>query len=232
MSTCELANPALREVRLYGELGRRFGRVFHLAVSTPVEAVHALTAVLPGFKAAFLGRDGRAAYHVYVGRKAQRRAIAQDDKDAPVGMSEPIRFVPEVAGAKRAGTTNVIVGYVLYVVGAVLTIYGYGAIGQPLMRMGEAMILGGVIQLLSPQRTGKQPGVENQPSYAFDGPVNITEQGGPVPLAYGTVVCGSTVVSQGIDTTEIVIPPPEPLPDLPSIPWEDQNPGSPGDGDG
>lgn len=235
MSACELANPALREVRLYGELGRRFGRVFHLAVSTPVEAVHALTAVLPGFKAAFLGRNGRTAYHVFVGRKDQRRAIAQDDKDAPVGVNEPIRFVPEVAGAKRAGTTNVIVGYVLYVVGAVISIYSggtYGALGSAMMKMGESMILGGVIQLLSPQRTTKDKGVENQPSYAFDGPVNITEQGGPVPLAYGTVVCGSTVVSQGLDTTEIVIPPPAPLPDLPPVPWEDQNPGGPGDGDG
>lgn len=216
----ELANPALREVRLYGELGRRFGRVFHLAVTTPVEAVHALTAVLPGFKAAFLGRDGRAAYHVFVGRKDQRRAIAQDDKDAPVGVSEPIRFVPEVAGAKRAGTTNTIVGYVLFVVGNILTLYGYPAIGQPLSQMGQAMILAGVIQLLSPQRTGKDKGVENQPSYAFDGPVNITEQGGPVPLAYGTVVCGSTVVSQGLDTTEIYIPPPPVLEPIPQPPWE------------
>ena len=46
----------LREVRLYGALGREFGRVLHLAVATPAEAVRALRAVLPGFERAFLGR--------------------------------------------------------------------------------------------------------------------------------------------------------------------------------
>ena len=69
----------LREVRLYGALGREFGRVFRLAVATPAEAVRALIAVLPGFERAFIGRDGRQGYHVFVGRSALRRefTIAQ-----------------------------------------------------------------------------------------------------------------------------------------------------------
>ncbi len=226
----ELANPALREVRLYGELGRRFGRIFRLAVATPAEAVQALCAVLPGFKAAFLGPDKRAGYHVYVGRQAQRRCIGEKEAVEPLAAQDTIRFVPEIAGAKRAGTAQVIVGYILYAVGVVLAAYGYVPAGQAFMSAGSAMMLGGVIQLLSPQRTNKSQSVENQPSYAFDGPVNNTEQGGPVPLAYGTVVCGSTVVSQGLSTTEIVIPPPAPLPDIPQPEWESGQ-GSPG-GDG
>ena len=32
----------MREIRLYGHLGSRFGRVFQLDVTSPAEAVHAL----------------------------------------------------------------------------------------------------------------------------------------------------------------------------------------------
>ena len=212
-----VATPGLREVRLYGALGRRFGRVFRLAVSTPAEAVRALCAVLPGFERAFLGADGRAAYHVFVGRGAQRRDIGKEDAAAPVGASEPIRFVPVIQGAKRQGVLQTIVGYVIFAVGVYY--------GKPSMvALGESLILGGVIQMLSPQRVGRDPRQENLPSYAFDGPVNNTEQGGPVPVAYGRVICGSTVVSQGLSTTELHVPgwygdgndlPPQDLP-----PWE------------
>lgn len=216
MST--LAQPLLREVRLYGALGRQFGRVFRLAVATPAEAVRALGAVLPGFQRAFLGRDGQAEYHVYVGRGLRRRDLGQGEVAEPLGATDPIRFVPAIAGAKRAGATQTIIGAVLLVVGAVVSAYGYPAIGQPLMNLGAAMMIGGVIQMLSPQRKGKDDKLENLPSYAFDGPVNITEQGGPVPLAYGRVICGSTVVSQGISTTELVVP--GAFGDGNPLPWE------------
>ena len=121
---------------------------------------------------------------------------------------------------------------------ALRIIHGYAPLGAAINQLGYQMILGGVVQLLSPQRQGKTPRDERLPSYAFDGPVNITEQGGPVPLAYGRVVIGSTVVSQGISTTEIVIPPPVPLPEpeLPAYeaagPADDGDDGSGDDGPG
>lgn len=231
-----LAMPVLREVRLYGALGRQFGRVFRLAVATPAEAVQALRAVLPGFERAFVGRDGAQAYHVYVGRGALRRDIGEAEAAAPVGATEPIRLVPAIEGAKRAGARQTIIGAILFVVGAVLSANGYGFVGKPLMDLGVAMMIGGVIQLLSPQRKDKDDKIEGQASYAFDGPVNITEQGGPVPLAYGRVIIGSTVVSQGLSTTEIVIPVAPPLPEPPLPDWEGGGPGGAdgigGEGDG
>jgi predicted phage tail protein len=198
-----LAQPVLREVRLYGALGRQFGRAFRLAVATPAEAVRALRAVLPGFERAFVGPDGRQAYHVFVGRGSHRRDIGEKDVAAPLGEAEPIRLVPVITGAKRGGVLQTIMGAVLIA----FDFYTEGAFGGgKLSEIGAAMILGGVIQMLSPQRKGKDDKQENLPSYAFDGPVNITEQGGPVPLAYGRVICGSTVVSQGLSTAELVVP--------------------------
>ena len=186
----------LREVRLYGALGREFGRVFRLAVATPAEAVRALRAVLPGFERAFVGPDGRRAYHVFVGRQQQRRDIGEADLQAPLGRDEPIRLVPVVAGAKNGGLFQTILGIAIIAIG----IY---AENPQIVGIGVSMLLSGVVQLLSPQRKNKDP-TTNDPSYAFDGPVNTVEQGGPVPVIYGRVIAGSVVVSQGLSTEALV----------------------------
>jgi predicted phage tail protein len=218
-----LAVAQLRDVRLYGVLGRQFGRVFRLAVSSPAEAVRALSAVLPGFERAFLGRDGRQAYHVFVGRGKQRRDLGEEEVGDIVGSEQTIRFVPVIAGAKRGGVLQTVVGYALMVAGAYVSIYSPAA-GSAIAGVGLNMMLGGVIQMLSPQRAKEDRGQENRPSYAFDGPVNETEQGGPVPVVFGRVICGSTVVSQGLSTVQIVQPEPPVVPDPPLPPWEWDSP--------
>ena len=215
----------LREVRLYGALGRQFGRVFRLAVATPAEAVRALRAVLPGFERAFVGSDGRQAYHVFVGRQRQRRDVAEEELQQPLGSDEPIRLVPVVAGAKNGGLFQTVLGVALIAAGLVLTAYGYGAVGQYAITAGVSMVLSGVVQLLSPQRKNKDP-TTNQPSYAFDGPVNNVEQGGPVPVIFGRVMTGSVVVSQGLSTEDLVVvgPPPPPIPVPPRPVYEPLDP--------
>lgn len=214
-----VAVPVLREVRLYGALGREFGRVFRLAVATPAEAVRALRAVLPGFERAFLGRDGRAAYHVFVGRAAQRRDIGAEQLLEPLGAAAPIRLVPVIEGAKRGGFLQVVLGAALIVAGVVIAFNGGVGIGDSLIKLGATILIGGVIQLLSPQAKGRQAAT-NDPSYVFDGPVNNAQQGGPVPVRYGRGVWGSVVVSQGISTTDFVTtaPPPAPPPKTATLP--------------
>lgn len=224
MTAASVCAPGLREVRLYGALGRQFGRLFRLAVATPAEAVQALRAVLPGFERAFVGSDGRASYHVFVGRGPLRRDIGKEEAEAPLGEADPIRFVPVVQGAKRQGVWQTIAGVVLIVA-------GFANNGNPeLIRLGVALLLGGVVGLLSPQRRKEQER-EKTPSYAFDGPINNTEQGGPVPLVFGRVICGSTVVSQGLSTEQVVLSPPTWGPD-PTLPAYEPEYPWPGNSDG
>ena len=68
--------------------------------------------------------------------------------------------------------------------------------------MGASLIMGGVIELLTPQQkvTSSGDSADNTPSYNFNGPVNTTAQGHPVPLAYGEVMTGSAVISAGVVT--------------------------------
>lgn len=185
----------LRTVRLYGKLGARFGRRFELAVASPAEAIQALCVLLAGFKRELLtSRDKGVTYAVFVGK----RNLAKEELELPPGRGE-IRIAPVLVGNKRGGILQTILGAVLVVVGAVISFYGGGA-GTPLMQMGAAMMLGGVVQMLSPQPQGlsAKDSAQNGASYNFNGPVNTSAQGNPVPVLYGEMLIGSAVISGGI----------------------------------
>lgn len=191
----------LREVRLYGVLGKRFGRVHRLAVESAAEAVRALCAVLDGFERWLLDHS-EPGYHVFSGRAN----LSVDDLDLPAGTREVIRIVPAVVGSKRNGFLQTVVGAALVVAGAVMTAYGVPG-GSMVAQAGVAMIIGGVVQMLSPQRGADQSDRQpNQPSYSFNGPANTDAEGGCVPLFYGgPMLVGSVVISGGITTTDIAV---------------------------
>lgn len=190
----------LREVRLYGHLGKRFGRIHHLAVESAAEAVRALCVVIDGFERYVL-QHSSPGYRVWAGRAN----LGADDLAQPVGTREVIRIVPVVEGAKRKGLGQTIMGAVLVVAGIMLTPYD-PILGPALVQTGVAMIIGGVIQMLSPQRGAD--GTEqdkNGPSYSFNGAVNVDAEGGCVPVLYGEMIVGSVVISGGIRTADIAV---------------------------
>lgn len=207
------AAPSLREVHLYGALGRAFGRVHRLAVLTPAEAVQALCAVLPGFERAFLGPDCRATYRVFVDASTRkptsnREAISLAEAVEPVGAAEKIRIVPVVAGAK-SGLFSILLGAALifiapYALGAFTLSVSTIAAGLSFAStLGTALIVGGIVQVLSPQRKGGKDSLDSNPSYGFDaGAVNTTQQGLPVPLILGRMVIGSAEISKGLAAEE------------------------------
>lgn len=196
MSAAVLMNTPLREVRLYGELGRRFGRVHQLAVESAREAVQALSVVVPGFER-YLREHSAPGYHVFVGKRARGHDLAEKQLDHPVGAADPIMLVPAIAGAKRQGVFQTILG-------AVLAITGTFLFPNPtLVKVGAQLALGGVIQMISAPRTSERAERADVRSFGFDGPVNTDEEGLPVPLAIGRVIVGGARISAGISTDEM-----------------------------
>lgn len=186
----------LREVRLYGHLAARFGRVHRLAVKTCREALLALKEMLPGFESHIL-KHNLPGYHVFGGQRKAANCRSVETLDGPLGRGEPVCIVPAVAGSKKSGTLQVIVGIALIVIDQYLHT-GY------LTQVGIAMVLGGAIQMLTPTPKANEDASDARlASYAFDGPVNSTQQGLPVPVVFGEFICGSAVVSQGIYSSDI-----------------------------
>ncbi|WP_321866766.1 tail assembly protein [Paraburkholderia tropica] len=188
----------VRTIRLYGTLGAQFGRVHRLSVSSTAEAVRAMCVILPGFERFMMtAKDNGLTFAVFNGR----RNLAEGDLDHPVG-DDDIRIAPVIIGSKNGGVFQTILGAVLVVVGAVATYFG-GGIGVGLMKVGAVMMLGGIVQMLSPQATTTSSSSgDSSASYYFSGAVNSSAQGDPVPLAYGRMRVGSKVISAGIYTED------------------------------
>lgn len=187
----------IRTIRLYGKLGATFGRVHRLAVASAAEAVRALCVLLPGFQAEMAGSGARGvSYAVFIGREN----VDRDGMHMPPG-SEDIRIAPILQGRKRAGLFQTILGAAIIAI-AYFNPFGYlsGPMVTAAYGMGASMALGGVVQMLSPQARGlsAKDGPDNGASYNFNGAVNTSAQGNPVPVLYGRMLIGSAVVSAGI----------------------------------
>jgi len=203
----------LTKVKLGGVLGRKFGREFAFDVYSPAEAVKALCVTVPGFERYMYDAAGRGIHFACFNGKVN---ISEPELHLPV--KPEIRIMPVPVGAKNGGLTQIIIGAVIivaayYTGGASTAASGTGAgtaavpaagstisFSSIAMSIGVSMVLGGVTQLI----TGQQKGLstadspDNGASYNFNGPVNTTAQGNPVPLLYGELYVGSAVASAGI----------------------------------
>jgi predicted phage tail protein len=206
----------MKTVLLLGELGKKFGRKLLLDVKTPGEAVRALCANFPEFEQHLIESGKKnVGYRILLGKND----IPLDDIHNPAGSST-IKFVPVIQGAGGNPLTNVLIGAAIigaaFFTGGASLVAGAGFFGTTVtttflggiaLGIGASLVLSGVSQMLSPTPKSDAPGErpENQPSYVFNGAVNTTAQGQPVPIGYGRMVVGSAVISAGITTEEIPI---------------------------
>lgn len=193
-------------VLLYGELGRRFGRVHRFDIRTPAEAVRALCANHKGFRA-HLVEHSEPGYRVL----ASGQAVGADGLHDPAGAGT-IRIVPVVAGAGKGGLGQILLGVALiglsFIPGLQAPLFSIGtfdiSIASIAGSIGRSLLFSGISSMLfeppKPQSVDKP---NNMPSYAFDGAVNTAAQGNCVPIAYGLVEVGSQVVSAGLSAEPI-----------------------------
>jgi predicted phage tail protein len=199
-------------VVLLGELGRRFGRRHELDIRSPAEAVRALCANFAEFLPFVASSSERhVGYRVLAGRDP----VAAADLHLPAPR---VTIAPVIMGAGgsigQILTGVALVGAAFFTGGASLVstgMFGFGTaiettfFGALALNIGTALALGGIVQLLSPQPTASAPRErpDSLPSYAFNGAVNTTAQGQPVPIGYGELIVGSAVVSAGISTDNL-----------------------------
>lgn len=240
--TAAMATAGLREVRLYGHLREQFGRSHWLAVDSPAEAMRALCAIFKGFRQAVLGAGPSArpglVYRVLVGEGERTHARDAESLELRAGSATVIRIAPVIHGRKRGGLLQVVVGAALLIAAPYAAAALFSALGgvaggalaataasltlAGMSAIGKAMVLGGIIQLVSPQRQQSGRSTKEDGSYTFGSAANITEPGGPVPLVIGRMIVTSTEVSSGISTDEFT-PSGTALPPSPSRPGNEMD---------
>lgn len=193
----------MKTIILLGELGKRYGRKHLLDVKSPAEAVRALCANFKDF-AAFVSAssDRNVGYRVL----NKREAVGEDELHNPA--SQRITIAPVVAGA-GGSVGKILLGAALiaaafFVPGlAAVALFGTTTLATVAFSVGVSLALGGVAQMLAPQPKSIGPQEEQQPSYVFNGAVNTSAQGQPVPVGYGRMIVGSAVISAGISVEDI-----------------------------
>lgn len=195
----------MKTIRLYGELGKKFGKVHKLYVETPSEAIRALCANFKEFRKYVTDSDERlAGYEVWNGPSN----LGEDVKaEFSQGLNNELKIIPRVKGSGAAA--RIIAGVVLIVIGLISNVIAPGNPAQAyLYAMGAGLILGGVVTLIMggpPTQSVQESHTALDEGYIFSGPTNTTKQGAPVAIGYGEMIVGSQVISAAFSTQDIAI---------------------------
>ncbi len=184
----------LRKIHLHGPLAEVAGwSEAEFDVDTPVALTSALRSQIKPFRSFC---DEHKIAFVLVDAEGQAQSLSHEDFNVQFGKATSIHLVPEVEGAGFEAAAIISA----FQAGAYLTALAYIAVN-----IAIAVAVGLVIQALTPQpkmnRESSRP--EENPSFIYNGPVNVVEQGYAVPLVYGIHMVGSIVVSAGVRAEDI-----------------------------
>ena len=215
----------LKKVKLYGELAEKYGKDWLLDINSPSEAVRALCANNPSFKD-FVGssQDRGVGYKVMVGKtyiekheEVYNPSGKQEIKIIPVVLGAKKSGVGTILmGVALIASGGMLAGMATQMAasGGILGTAAGGAMSSGLvglnaasavgtavsgmaMKLGGALLMGGIAQLLAP--TPETPPDEKvKENYSFNGVINTTKQGVALPLCYGQVMVGGAVISAGM----------------------------------
>lgn len=195
----------MRKVKLHGKLAEFIGhKEIDVNVSTVGQAVSFLIHNFPNLEQYMSPKY----YQVKVGNYF----INENEILYPIGQ-EDIHFIPVISGAGR-GLGQILLGAALigFAFAGGAGVFG-AAFGKNLglfaftKKIGFALLLGGVSQLLFPVEQPKDFKSEEDPkvSFNFSGVQNTSRAGTPVPIVYGEIFTGSVVISAAIDTNQVEV---------------------------
>ncbi len=186
-----------RTIHLMGRMGQLFGETHRLNCNTVQEAMHALDCMKGGVRRYLLEcTDSDVQFTVqkgedFIGMKNIGDTLGKDD----------IIISPVPAGSK-SGLTKLIVGIILialaiYFPGTAGSFSGY--LSSAAFTAGVSLALQGIIEL-----TMDDPDELNEEkSSLFNGPVNTTKMGVPVPICYGKMEVGGAVTNFGFTQSRV-----------------------------
>lgn len=204
----------VKNIYLHGALGDEFGSgPFKVAARTPFMITRVLIGIL-GVKFRQMISEGR--FHLLKGKVRHWKTgkglcsignaiiggdlVEKDIGEDEVSMgfsAEELHYIPAVEGSGNA--FRIILGVALIVADSLVFHTGY------LTSLGIGLALGGIVGLLTPvaKVTNSDYNANQLASNIFQGQQNVTTQGVPVPLVFGRFLCGSVVISAGIEAEDV-----------------------------
>jgi predicted phage tail protein len=188
----------LRTIHLYDKAKELAGQAtLDLDVDSPLALFNGLCSQIVGFdeylashKLAVVLQKGKDAL-----QSVQSSALAD-----PLGTATDVHLIPEIEGSGFEASAII----AALQAGAYITAVYYIAVN-----IAIAVLVGSVMQALapSPNTSSGAAGADERPSFLYNGPVQVIEQGYAHPLVFGTHMTGSYVISGGVDVHDIAYEP-------------------------
>ena len=185
-----------RTIYLNGKMGELFGEVWKLNAATVAECMHGIDCQ----------REGRLKQYLLdctekgIMFTVQRGEEFLDYDNLQMNLTEDDLIITPVPAGSANKLLKVIAGFALMVLGAWMVMQGgilMLAAGMAVGMVGSALLNSGMAEYMAPKK-----GMEQGDAFLFDGPVNNTKQGIPVPLAYGQLMIGGTPIAFGFTDRE------------------------------
>jgi len=201
----------MTKITFHGELGEELGKTHTLKVRSVPEALHAID-IMSDSKLRKFFIDEKNRYKKYqiivngkvipfpgVNKLQNSEVLLQNEK------LKTVEFVPVLEGSGIFDSD-----WFMIFIGVIALAYA----ANPFSYMAAvSMIVAGISNLLSkPPDAPEQQQIANPSSdptelansYLFSGPVNVLNEGGPVPIGYGRLLVGSQVVMATYDVKRIL----------------------------
>ena len=190
-----------RTIYLNGKMGELFGEVWKLNAATVAECMHGIDCQREGKLKKYLLDCTEQGIMFTV----QRGEDFLDYDNLQMNLTEDDLIITPVPAGSANKFLKLIVGFALLVTGAWIAAGGIASLGAvgaaaasvALGLVGSALLNSALSEYMAPKK-----GMERGDAFLFDGPVNNTKEGIPVPLAYGQLIVGGTPISFGFTNRE------------------------------
>lgn len=186
-------------VKIYGILSKEFSQIFSLRIRKVKEVVSAISANKPLFRNRIIELAKEGIHYAIVSDGKVASSLSEFEINKPPNL---IELVPIICGR---GVAAAIAGAGLMIGGAVVagsSIAGAAIIGGLMGSLGGMLLGIGLQTLLSPKPEAPERQEStisgNDRSLMLSSKGNIAQQGSPVPVGYGRLRIGSSIIQASV----------------------------------
>ena len=159
-------------IRLHGILAQKYGKVFEMEIDKPRDVIRAIDANREGFRKTVVDLQKQGfAYELIVNKKRLNKEEFSNNK-----KPQEIDFVPFIVGA-GTGLEMFLISLAVSLVSAVIQ---YALMDPGTIDGGESTVSGGGSLMFSSSQ------------------VNLAAQGSPLPIGYGRLKVGSSIIQSSM----------------------------------
>lgn len=187
----------MQKVTLLGDLSQ-FGETWHMSCKTVNDVFRLINCQTPTFKQYLISLEEKGLDLEIV----RGKHILEREEELFLSLGNEDIIISVVPSGGKSKWVKIIIGVTLMVLSGGMT--GPEWLSNAIFSVGLNMTIAGVAEILAPgpEVDALESNEEAIGDKLFNGPVNVSKQGIPVPLLYGELVVGGAAIAAEFSQTE------------------------------